>query len=232
MDNNEFLAEKKRFLYSLVLPSIFVILCVLLWLLEFAFGTKFSFLGIYPRSTQSLYGIITYVFVHANVGHLFGNMVSFFILSVCLFYFYRDVAYKIFVLLWLLSGILLWFVGRDGCHIGASGLIYGLAFFLFWSGIFKKYTRLIAISLLVAFLYGNLVWGMLPLKIDDPTSWEGHLSGAVAGFFFAILFRKEGPVRVEHHWNEEEDDEPEIEENISNTETDTLNPSEKETTIV
>ncbi len=110
-----------------------------------------------------------------------------------------------------MSGVLLWFTGRGGSHIGASGLIYGLAFFLFWSGIFKRYTPLIAISLLVAFLYGNLVWGMLPLKIDDPTSWEGHLSGAVAGFFLAVLFRKEGPVREVHHWKEEdEEDMPEF----------------------
>ncbi len=157
--NREFLAEKKRLLYSLLLPGIFVVFCTLGYLLGLSFNTKLSFLGIYPHDTQHLYGIISHVFVHANSGHLFSNIISFLVLSVCLFYFYRDVAYKIFFLLWLLSGILLWFIGREGCHIGASGLIYGLAFFLFWSGIFKKYTRLIAISLLVAFLYGNLVWG-------------------------------------------------------------------------
>ena len=203
--HNEHVAEKNHFLYSLVLPVTFVIFCLLMWLLGFVFDTHF--LAIFPRSLKSLPGIVTHVFIHANLGHLFGNMVSFLILSLCLFYFYRGVAYRIFIFIWLLEGVLLWFLGREGYHVGASGLIYGLAFFLFWSGIFKKHKPLIAISLLVAFLYGNLVWGIFPLKINDPTSWEGHLSGAVAGFLLAIIFRKQGPVREIHHWNEEEESE-------------------------
>ena len=214
---NEFLAEKKRFLYSLVLPVTFVIFCLLLWLLGLTFDTKLSTFGIYPRSFDSLYGIVTHVFIHANWGHLFNNSVSFLVLSTCLFYFYRDVAYKIFLLIWLLEGILLWFLGREGYHVGASGLVYGLAFFLFWSGIFKKMKQLIAISLLVAFLYGNLIWGIFPMKINDPTSWEGHLSGAAAGFLLAVLFRNKGPMPELHHWSEDDENENNGQEDDDNT---------------
>jgi membrane associated rhomboid family serine protease len=203
----ELRAEKKHFWHSLLLPVVFVIFCLLSWLLALAFGSDFPKLGIVPRSLANFYGIISHVFIHANWSHLFGNMISFFVLSTCLFYFYRGISYKIFFYIWLSEGVLLWFLGRDGHHVGASGLIYGLAFFLFWSGVFKKHTPLIAISLLVAFLYGNFVWGIFPMKIDDPTSWEGHLSGALSGVLLAILFRNQGPMREIHHWNEEETEE-------------------------
>ncbi|MCD7930716.1 MAG: rhomboid family intramembrane serine protease [Tannerellaceae bacterium] len=95
----------------------------------------------------------------------------------------------VFPLLWLLSGFLTWCIGREAWHIGASGIIYALASYLFFSGFFSRYIPLIIISILIAFLYGGLVWGLLPLF--SYVSWEGHLSGAIAGCLVAYLFRKE-----------------------------------------
>ena len=97
---------------------------------------------------------------------------SFFTLNGFLFYFYRSIALRVWVWLFLLSGTMLWCLAVDGNHIGASGLIYGLAAFLFTSGVIRNNRLLLRVSLAVAFLYGGIVWWMLP--IDDHVSWEGH----------------------------------------------------------
>ena len=111
--------------------------------------------------------------------------------SLALYYFYRDIAYRIWVLIYFISGLLLWGIGRQAYHIGSSGLIYGLAAFLFISGILRKVRSLMAISLLVVFWYGSLVWGLLPF--DYQISFEAHLTGAVSGIFLSVFYRKQGP---------------------------------------
>ena len=90
----------------------------------------------------------------------------------------------------------LWGLAVDGNHIGASGLIYGLAAFLFTSGVIRNNRLLLRVSLAVAFLYGGIVWWMLP--IDDHVSWEGHLSGAVVGTLLAVAFKRQGPKAWSH----------------------------------
>ena len=105
--------------------------------------------------------------------------------------------------LFFISGILLWGIGRPNYHIGASGIIYALATFLFTSGVIKKDTRLAAISLIIAFLYGSLIWGIFPSKVN--ISWEGHLSGLISGVTVAIFYRNEGPKRKKYNWEIEEE---------------------------
>jgi membrane associated rhomboid family serine protease len=111
------------------------------------------------------------------------------------------------ILIYLISGIWLWFGGRPAYHIGASGIIYGFASFLFISGIIRKYIPLMAISLLVAFLYGGLIWGVLP--IDMKISWEGHLYGGIAGIVVAFYYKNKGPQRKKYDWEIEEEYEEE-----------------------
>jgi membrane associated rhomboid family serine protease len=108
-----------------------------------------------------------------------------------LYYFYHKIATKVLILGTLVLGFLTWFIARPANHIGASGVIYFLVSFIFFSGIFRKYYRLIALSLAVVFLYGSMIWYVLP--IEESISWEGHLSGFVTGLVFAILFKKVGP---------------------------------------
>jgi len=202
--------EKKQIIYALFFPAIFIILLWLLLLVKELWAADWFRLGIYPGKMYGLIGVITSPFMHAGVKHLFSNSVPLLVLSWCLFFFYKDLGYGVFPLLWVLSGIFTWITGRDSWHIGASGLVYSLSFFLFFSGIFRKYIPLMAISLMVVFLYGSTVWNMFPVaEIVDPTvSWEGHLSGAISGFLCSFLFRNYGPQKPE----EEEDDEGEIEE--------------------
>ncbi len=183
--------EKKQFHLSLVFPILFLFLIWFVKFIEFGLETDFVQLGIYPLKSKGLLGIITAPFIHADIKHLFDNSIPVFFLSLALFYFYREVAYRVILIAWISTGILVWFVGREAYHIGASGIIYSLAAFLLVSGILKKNRNLLAISLLVIFLYGSMVWGLLPY--DYKISWESHLMGAITGVFLAILYRHEGP---------------------------------------
>jgi len=184
--------EKKRILYSLFFPTLFIAVLWIVWLTAQAMEINLSHWGIFPRETSGLLGVITSPFVHANIKHLFSNSVPLLVLSWCLFYFYKDLGYGVFPILWILSGFLTWILGRYSYHIGASGLIYSLTFFLFFSGVFRLYVPLLAISLMIVFLYGSTLWGIFPIveMIDPSVSWEGHLAGAISGLLCALDFHK------------------------------------------
>jgi membrane associated rhomboid family serine protease len=199
---------RKKFFLSLIIPGIFVFLMWLSKAIELLFEIDLSDLGIYPLSLKGLPGIIISPFIHEDLKHLFNNSLPLFILSVALFYFYSEIAFRIFLLTYLLTGVLVWVGGREAWHIGASGLVYGMASFLFFSGILRKYYRLVALSLLVVFLYGEMVWGLFP-GIYKNISWESHMLGFVSGIFLAVLYRNEGPQKPVYEWMEEEEEEEE-----------------------
>ena len=129
--------------------------------------------------------------------------------------FYRGIAGRIFIIIWIGAGLLTFIIGKPGWHIGASGLIYGLAFFLFFSGILRKYVPLIAISLLVTFLYGGIIWHMFPYFSPANMSWEGHLSGGIMGTLCAFGFLNHGPQRPEPFADETDEEEESPEEDIN-----------------
>jgi membrane associated rhomboid family serine protease len=199
--------EKKIFRYSLLFPTLFVIAFWLTELIETVFELDFTTLGVFPLHWKGLPGILLSPFIHSDFKHLGANTVSFFILSSALFYFYRKLAYRIFLLLFFLSGLCVWLGGREAWHIGASGLVYGLASFLFFSGIFRNDVRLLTIGLIVAFLYGSMFWGIFP--IDPEISWESHFWGAVSGLVLSAFYRKQGPQRQKMEWEDEPEDGPE-----------------------
>lgn len=193
--------------------SIFVPLFVVssFWLVHFLsqeFGVAISHYGLKPRSASGLMGIITMPFIHSSWSHLMNNSIPMLVLGWALFHFYPTLAWKTLIGITLLGGAWLWISGRDSYHIGASGVVYGLAAFLFLSGWLRKEKRVAALSLLVAFLYGSLWWGILP--IDPSISWEGHLWGALSGFALAVAYRKQGPQKPVYVWPEEEAPELEI----------------------
>ena len=196
---------RKKLLLSLIIPGIFVFLMWLVKIIEVLFEVDFSGFGIYPLSVRGLPGIIFSPFIHSDFKHLFNNSLPLLLLSVALFYFYSEVALKVLFWTYILTGILVWLGGRSAWHIGASGIIYGLASFLFFSGIIRKYFRLIALSLLVVFLYGEMVWGLFP-GIYKNVSWESHMLGFVSGIVLAIWYRKEGPQMPVYEWLEEREE--------------------------
>jgi membrane associated rhomboid family serine protease len=147
------------------------------------------------------------------------------ILGATLIYFYRELAWKVFILSWLLSGFWLWIIGRENYHIGASGVLYGLITFLFFSGVLRRHTGLMALSLLVVFLYGSLIWGIFPLfRI---ISWESHLCGSIAGILLAVVYRKEGPQRKVYEW-EFEDENDDMMDHENERSTSEITPGENE----
>ncbi len=197
--------EKKRLLYSFAFPGLFLVLIWLVKIVEVTLNLNFTFLGIFPLRAKGLIGIITAPLVHSDFQHLAANSLPLIFLGTGIFYFYHKIAYKVFFLIYLISNIWIWFGARYAYHIGASGLIYGFASFLFFSGVIRKNVKLMAISLLVVFLYGSMVWGLLP--IQPHVSWESHLMGAIAGLVLAFYYRDKGPKRKIYSWELEEDDE-------------------------
>lgn len=208
--------EKRLILQSLVWPAVFVVLLWLVKAIELLTDTSFSEYGMAPRSIKGLYGIITYPFLHKDIGHLTANSIPILFLGTALFYYYRQLTRFIFLQLFLISGLWLWILGDYGSmHIGASGLVYGLAAFHITAGMIKRNKRLMAFALLVLFLYGSLVWGVFPDFFPHRNiSWEGHLTGLVAGVLLAWYHRDKGPQRDRYQWEWdelEEDDDDETE---------------------
>lgn len=199
---------RKKFFLSLIIPGILVFFMWLTRIIELLFEIDLVHFGIYPLTLKGLPGILFSPFIHEDFRHLFNNSLPVLMLSVALFYFYSEIAFRIFSLTYILTGVLVWLGGRGAWHIGASGLVYGLASFLFFSGIIRKYYRLTALSMLIVFLYGEMVWGLFP-GIYKNISWESHMLGFVSGIFLALLYRNEGPQRPVYDWMEEEEEEEE-----------------------
>ncbi|TXF76407.1 rhomboid family intramembrane serine protease [Chryseobacterium sp.] len=171
--------------------------------------------AIIPLVPEGMKGIFFSPLLHGNFEHLLGNSIPIAVLMFLLFQFYPEISKKIFFMGWILSGLLVWLLPPIDimtgdsmylCIIGASGIVYVLAFFLFFSGVFRWNVKFLTISLIVVLYYGSLVWGMLPeelfSKLNEPSriSWQSHLAGAVVGSIMAFLFRKTGEKKKKFIW--------------------------------
>ena len=186
----------------IVYPLSFVLLIWVVYWFELRFGFRFNDMGIYPRTFSGLRGILFSPFIHGSLEHLYHNSTPLLILSTALFYFYRALAWRVLVLGLLFSGFLTWLIGSPAFHIGASGLIYVLMSFMLFKGILSKNHHLTALSLLVVFLYGSMLWYVFPVK--ENMSWEGHLSGLLVGLVFAFVFRTAIAKPVRYIWEDDQ----------------------------
>jgi membrane associated rhomboid family serine protease len=206
------MSNKEEFKFStgvVAYPVFFVLIIWLVFWFEVRFGYNFSKYGIYPQSIEGLRGVLVSPFIHGDIEHIYHNTIPLLVLSMALFYFYRPIAWKVILYGIIFSGFLTWCIGRPSYHIGASGLIYVLVSFTFFKGVFAKHYRLIALSLIVVFLYGSMIWYAVP--IEKGISWEGHLSGLITGLLFAFAFRKTIAKPNKYVWEQEnfnEDDDP------------------------
>lgn len=185
------MSEKKKFRKGLLIAFSLLIIIWLVKIFELSFGISFVHFGVLPRNISGLIGIFLFPFIHSGFEHLISNSFPILLLVTAIFYFYPTSSLKVLIIIYILSGTLLWIIGRESYHIGASAVVYGLVTFVFFSGIIRWDRRSIVVSLLVTFLYGGFTWGVLP--IDESVSWEGHLSGALVGLLCAIIFRKYDP---------------------------------------
>ena len=194
---------KRKNLTSLKFSAIVLIIIWSVKIFEIVSDYDFTEYGVLPRKFNGLIGILFSPLIHSDVNHLLSNSLPVIILCLLIFNFYSQIAKKIFIYLYFISGLWLWCIGRESFHIGASGLIYAMASFLFFSGILRKNSQLSAVALLVIFIYGGLFWGLFP--IHKNVSWEGHLTGFIAGILVSFIFRKDGPKRKKYNWEIEED---------------------------
>jgi membrane associated rhomboid family serine protease len=197
-------SEQNSFKFRLrtwVIPLYAVLfLWIVLWL-DFRFNLHLGRFGIYPKRLSGLIGIVASPFIHKNMAHLANNSLPLFIMLLTLFYFYSKIAFKILIQGTLLLGLLTWLMARPAYHIGVSGVIYLLVSFIFFSGILSKNMPLVAVSMIVVFLYGSLVWYMFPGQ--EKMSWEGHLSGFVTGIILAFRYKKTLPRPQKYSWEED-----------------------------
>ncbi len=140
--------------------------------------------GIVPRTKGGLLGIVFSPFLHASFRHLGANASSLVVLLTLLFWDRRYRPIETLTLVWLLSGVGTWLIGRAGSvHVGASAIIYGLVIYLITAGFWLRSWRSFFVALLVLLVYGPILYGVFPR--NGPVSWEAHLSGACVGLLLA-----------------------------------------------
>jgi len=187
MDNKE-VNNENGLAYYIFYPLLFVFFIWMIFWIEETFHLNFTRYGIYPKKIAGLKGIFLSPFIHGSFKHIISNSVPLFVLTLLLFYHYRRIAWQVLFFGVILTGLLTWLIGRPSYHIGMSGIIYYLVSFIFFTGVFIGYYRLMAVSLVVVFLYGSMIWFMFP--IVNHMSWEGHLSGFISGVLLALIYAK------------------------------------------
>lgn len=204
--------SQQQFKYTnsvIVYPLLFVFVTWFVFWCQVRLDSGIRYYGIYPQKLEGLLGIFTSPFIHSGLSHLYHNSIPLFVLSMALFYFYKKIAWRVLGFGMLVTGFLTWLIGTSGNHIGASGVIYLLVSFIFFKGIFAKHYRLIALSLVIIFFYGSMIWYVFPVK--DNMSWEGHLGGLITGLLFALFFRSQIAKPERYVWetkNYSEEDDP------------------------
>lgn len=195
MEPAPFIDHGRRRLLTALIPVVLVL--GLVWIVFIAdgwFHLDLHRFGIRPREVSGLIGVLAAPFLHANWDHIAGNSLSALVLGWLLVYFYPRQSFRVLVFCWLVGGFWVWLFARPSYHIGASGVIYGMASFLFFSGVVKRHLAHAGVSFMIMALYGGWIWGVLP--IEPEKSWESHLAGGVVGALMSWFYRNVPPAHV------------------------------------
>ena len=205
-------AEHVKLRYAVYMVASFIFLLWIIKAVELATDMSFSRLGVFPRTLKGTIGIFTGPLIHGDIFHLISNTLPLIVLGFLLFYFYHRIAVELFIWIYLVTGFWTWMLARNAYHIGASGVVYGMASFLFFSGIIRKNKQLMTISGIIILLYGGMIYGVFPDMVEANVSWESHLMGGMVGILLAFFFRK-----TKINFDQEiQKDKPEDEENGEN----------------
>lgn len=185
--------ENSTFAYSFMPGLLFVVLLWLIALLSYLTEANLSWLGIFPRNFFGLIGVVTGPLIHADLLHLLSNSFPFVLLSGFILFQHRRTGVDVLIFVYVVSGLLTWFIGRQAYHVGASGVIYGMASYLLFVGFIDRDRGSLAVSLAVLFLYSGFFYGLFPG--EEHISWEGHLAGSMAGFAAALTFGSNAPAK-------------------------------------
>ena len=200
---------------ALWVPALFLLMMAGGYLLQLA-GLFSNCAGaIMPLVPEGLTGIFTSPFLHGDLDHLTSNAIPAAVLLFLLFQFYPTLARNVFFSGWFFTGLLVWLIPevdlfdgamRSSCIIGASGIIYMLAFFIFFSGVLRRDRKLLTVALLVALYYGSMIWGIFPeelfFKLNTPSriSWQSPLAGAAVGIILAFTYKGVGEKPKKFIW--------------------------------
>jgi membrane associated rhomboid family serine protease len=188
----------------------FVALLWLIHLMNWAADLDPAPFGIRPRQLAGALGVLSAPLVHGDFAHLVANTAPLAVVGTAMLFLYPNAALRVLPAVYLGPGVAVWLFGRDSTHLGASGLVYGLVAYVFAAGLLRRDRRAIAASLVVAFMYGSLAWGVLPTR--EPVSWETHLAAALIGVAAAFALRRlDVPPRKRYAWEDEageSDDDP------------------------
>ena len=201
--------DRRRLLTALWPPALVLAFMWVVLAFDMVYHLGLARFGILPRTLIGLRGIVFSPFIHGGINHLISNSAPLLVLGWLTVYFYPKATGRVVLVSWFVTGLWVWAMGRESYHIGASGMVYSLAGFLFFSGLFRRRIALMAVSLIVVFLYGSMVWGVLPL--EPGVSWESHLFGGLVGILMAWWYRAVPPAHVPPPIDEEEVDEEEVE---------------------
>jgi membrane associated rhomboid family serine protease len=196
----------KNFALAFRLALALTALISFVWISDAYLDLRLTRYGLRPRDLEGLLGLVTAPLLHANFEHLFSNLLPLIISLTAVLYLYPNTALRVIPMIWIGSGLLAWLIGRPSIHIGASGFVYGLLAFVFVSGVFRRDMRSVGVSLVVWFLYGSMIWGVLPIRPN--MSWELHLAGAVLGVGLAFVFRDWDRVPIKRYDWEDDDSVP------------------------
>jgi membrane associated rhomboid family serine protease len=161
--------------------------------------------GVRPRELVGLVGIVCAPLVHGDFAHLFSNSLPLIVAGTTMLYLYPQSSLRVLPAVYVGPGVAVWLFAQGSSHVGASGLVYGLVGYIFVGGLIRRDRRAIAASLLVSFMYGALVWGVLPIK--PGVSWETHLAAALIGVALALVLRHlDRPPPRRYSWEDESSD--------------------------
>lgn len=167
----------------------FVTLIWIIGILDFVLGGALNAYGVIPHQLIGLRGILFAPFLHGNLAHLIANTIPFLILGWFVMLQETSDFFVVTAITMLVSGLGTWLIGpTNSVHIGASGLIFGYLGFLLLRGYFERNFSSILLSLIVGFLYGGTIWGVLPIQYG--VSWQMHLFGFIGGILAARLLAR------------------------------------------
>lgn len=155
---------------------------------QFQHGLSYAW-GLFPGDISHFQGVFLMPLVHKDFAHLWGNTLQLFLGILLIAVHFRHLTSVILLSIWIMAGLLLFFIGNKGSiHIGSSGFIYGIFSYLITAGFNAGNRRLRLLAFMLLMYYGSMIWGLFPWQ--EKVSWEGHLSGAIAGFVMAAILRK------------------------------------------